>query len=267
TSSISTSSPLSSGDLNKLFTSWDEARFIATWKVSILPVKWLNPATAGIATKIPRAVVTRASAIPPETTDMPPDPVAAMFRKALMIPATVPKRPTNGAVEPIVARNPRPCFNWTNVSDMESLSASLTSSCEADGSPPDLCTPSYSRMPAETTCAKCDFWFCCTASISSLTSPPWRNLVNISLNICDSREAARKWRYLLTITATEKKDSAIRQQITAAPNTPTFLSSSVKVIISSCALAVSQRTDATHFSSLHKFLLKFLGSSSALTEY
>src|SRR5712692_1654237 len=46
-----------------------------------------------------------------ETTDIPPDPVAAMLRKALMIPTTVPKRPTNGAVEPIVARNPRPLFN------------------------------------------------------------------------------------------------------------------------------------------------------------
>src|SRR6185437_12182798 len=163
------------------------------------------------------------------------------------IPATVPKRPTNGAVEPIVARNPRPCFNWTSVSDIESLSASVTSSCEAEGSPPDLRTPSYSRMPAETTCGRCDFWFCCTASISSWTSPPWRNLVNISLKISVSRDAARKWRYLLTITATEKKDSAIRQQITPAPNTPTFLSSSVKVIISSCAPAVSHWTNAAHF--------------------
>src|SRR5262249_32387620 len=95
TSAISTSSPLSSGILNKRFTSWDEARFISTWKVSILPVKWLKATTAGIATKIPKAVETRASAMPPETTDIPPDPVAAMPRKAFMIPTTVPQRPTN----------------------------------------------------------------------------------------------------------------------------------------------------------------------------
>src|SRR6185312_5913211 len=215
---------------------------------------------------MPSAVVTRASAMPPETTDIPPDPVAAMFRKALIIPATVPKRPTNGAVEPIVARKPRPCFNWTSVSDIESLSASVTSSCEAEASPPDLRTPSYSRMPAETTCARCDFWFCCTASISSWISPPWRNLVNTSLKFCVSRAAARKRRYLLTITATEKKDSAIRQQITAAPNTPTFLSSSVKVIISSCAPAVSQRINAAHFSFL-QIPTKFLGGGCELSEY
>src|SRR5437870_6343106 len=101
--------------------SWDEARFISTWKVSSLPVKWLKATTAGIATKIPRAVETRASAMPPETTDIPPDPVAAMLRKALIIPTTVPNRPTNGTVEPIVARNPRPFFKLISVSEMESL--------------------------------------------------------------------------------------------------------------------------------------------------
>jgi hypothetical protein len=45
---------------------------------------------------------------------------------------------------------------------------------------------------------------------------------------------------LLTITATEKKDSEIRQQITAAPNTPTFLSNSVKVINFLLCAALSQ---------------------------
>ena len=71
----------------------------------------MNATTAGIATKMPKAVETRASAIPPETTLIPPDPVAAMLRKALMIPTTVPNSPMKGAVEPIVARNPRPHFN------------------------------------------------------------------------------------------------------------------------------------------------------------
>src|SRR5439155_520549 len=85
--------PLELRYLYKRLMSWDEARFISTWKVSSLPVKWLKATTAGIATKIPRAVETRASAMPPETTDIPPDPVAAMLRKALIIPTTVPNRP------------------------------------------------------------------------------------------------------------------------------------------------------------------------------
>ena len=105
------SGSLTSGILNRQFTSWDEARFISTWKVSILPVKWLKATTAGIATKMPSAVETSASAMPPETAAIPPDPVAAMLWNALMIPTTVPKRPMNGAVEPIVARSPRPRFN------------------------------------------------------------------------------------------------------------------------------------------------------------
>ena len=61
---------MTSGTLNRQFTSCDEARFISTWTFSSLPVKWLNATTAGIATKMPKAVETRASAIPPETTDM-----------------------------------------------------------------------------------------------------------------------------------------------------------------------------------------------------
>src|SRR5437879_13603969 len=131
--------------------SWDEARFISTWKVTSVAVYGLKATTAGIATKIPRAVETRASAMPPETTDIPPDPVAAMLRKALIIPTTVPNRPTNGTVEPIVARNPRPFFKLISVSEMESLMALVTRSNEADASPPLWATPSYSMMPAETT--------------------------------------------------------------------------------------------------------------------
>ena len=64
--------------------------------------------TAGMATSRPKAVVTSASAMPAETEPRPPEPVAAMAWKAVMMPATVPSRPTNGAVEPMVASEPRP---------------------------------------------------------------------------------------------------------------------------------------------------------------
>ena len=61
------------------------------------------------------------------------------------------------------------------------------------------------------------------------------NFASKGLKVCVSRAAARKRRYLSTITATEKMDSKARQHITAAPNRPTFLSSSVKVIAFSYA--------------------------------
>ena len=43
---------------------------------------------------------------------MPPDPVAAMPAKALMTPTTVPSRPTNGAVVPMVARELTPFLQF-----------------------------------------------------------------------------------------------------------------------------------------------------------
>jgi hypothetical protein len=59
----------------------------------------------------PIAVATSASAIPPATAPRPVDFSAAMPRNALMMPTTVPNRPTKGAVEPMVARLDTPRFN------------------------------------------------------------------------------------------------------------------------------------------------------------
>src|SRR5207248_11251154 len=72
------------------------------------------------------------------------------------------------------------------------------------------------------------------ALISSLASPPRRKFLNTGLNICDCRIARRKRRCFSMITASEKKDSATRQIITAPPNRPTFPNNSLKVIVSSC---------------------------------
>src|SRR2546430_10561785 len=61
-----------------------------------------------MATMRPNAVVMSASAIPDDTeASEPPPPDAAMPVKAFTIPITVPSSPTNGAVEPVVARMPR----------------------------------------------------------------------------------------------------------------------------------------------------------------
>src|SRR5271167_899008 len=71
--------------------------------------------TAGIATNRPTAVVTRASEMPPATAASPVAFSLAMPLKAFRMPTTVPNSPTKGAVEPIVAKPPKPRFSsaWT----------------------------------------------------------------------------------------------------------------------------------------------------------
>ncbi len=93
----------------------------------------LKSQTAGIATKRPSAVVTSASAIPVDTAAMPPEPVRAMPLNALMMPMTVPKRPMNGAVVPIVARPESPFFMSAVVM---SASRSIARSAASIGSCP-----------------------------------------------------------------------------------------------------------------------------------
>src|SRR5688500_3005382 len=67
-----------------------------------------------MATSRPPAVVSSASAIPAETDAIPP-PDLAMPSNARMMPMTVPNRPTNGAVAPMVARTPRFSFSSATV--------------------------------------------------------------------------------------------------------------------------------------------------------
>ena len=86
---------------------------------------------------MPRAVAMSASAIPPDTAVTPPEPVAAIPSKAWMIPTTVPNRPMNGAVDPIVARPPSPLFMSARVRAAERSRARDTSSTRAPGSPTD----------------------------------------------------------------------------------------------------------------------------------
>ena len=80
-------------------------------------------------------MVTSASAIPADTAPMPPEPVRAMPRKALMMPITVPNRPMNGAVVAIVAREPMPFFKSEVVSSVARstarVAASTTSTSES----------------------------------------------------------------------------------------------------------------------------------------
>src|SRR2546426_11793150 len=63
------------------------------------------------ALPISSAVVNSASEIPPATAAIPADSAFFMPRKALMMPNTVPNKPTKGAVDPIVARPDKPRRN------------------------------------------------------------------------------------------------------------------------------------------------------------
>src|ERR1700761_1918659 len=64
--------------------------------------------TAGIAATRPIAVASSASAMPGATTARLVVCDSEMPMKAFMMPHTVPNRPTNGDVAPIVARMPGP---------------------------------------------------------------------------------------------------------------------------------------------------------------
>ena len=66
----------------------------------------LKPKTAGMATKRPTAVATRASAIPGATVASETLFISAMAENECMIPHTVPNRPMKGAVLPVVAKSP-----------------------------------------------------------------------------------------------------------------------------------------------------------------
>src|SRR5213078_2814445 len=80
-----------------------------------------------MATMRPNAVVIRASAIPADTAPSdPPPPDAAMPVNAFTIPITVPSRPTNGAVDPVVARMPRPRFSSADTIRISRSTARLT---------------------------------------------------------------------------------------------------------------------------------------------
>ena len=64
----------------------------------------LYATTEGMATNSPSAVAKRASAIPGATTAKLVFWAIAIYWKLCIIPQTVPNKPTNGAVDPAVAK-------------------------------------------------------------------------------------------------------------------------------------------------------------------
>ena len=84
-------------------------------------------------------MVKSASEMPAETAPRPPWPDAAIERKALMMPMTVPKRPMNGAADEIDASPPRPFFRFaisrSLTRSMARLTASTTSNSPTSSGP------------------------------------------------------------------------------------------------------------------------------------
>ncbi len=72
----------------------------------------------------------------------PPEPFAAMSLKALMMPRTVPRRPTNGAVEPVEASTPMPRERSAAMRSFLRSRARRASSSDFAGEPP---LPSFSK--------------------------------------------------------------------------------------------------------------------------
>src|SRR5437879_5884290 len=89
-----------------------------------------------MATMRPNAVVIKASAMPADTAPSePPPPDAAMPVNAFTMPITVPSSPTNGAVEPVVARIPRPRFSSADTMRISRSTARSTELMSAAGAP------------------------------------------------------------------------------------------------------------------------------------
>ena len=91
-------------------------------------MKKLKSTTASTATAMPAAVVISASEMPLATTANPPAPAPAIERNDLRMPHTVPKRPTNGSVAPMVASiHIGPRISWTTSRRARSMASAMRS--------------------------------------------------------------------------------------------------------------------------------------------
>ena len=105
-------------------------------------------------------MVISASAMPADTVPMPPPPLvgSASFWNAVMMPPTVPNRPTNGADEETVASTGsprrRPASSRSLLRSIARLTISATSNDAGAAVPAGLSTPrAYSCSPAPITLA------------------------------------------------------------------------------------------------------------------
>src|SRR4029077_10131466 len=158
------------------------------------------------ATRRPSAVVTSASAIPPATADRPVALLCSMPLKAFKMPTTVPNSPTNGAVDPIVARAERPRFisacTMATERSRPRLAASITSAsetcCEADWN---------SESPVATTLAMWLFLFRSAMAIASSSLPSFNAPATCCTNTRDCLRAALYINARSIITPNEYTDS------------------------------------------------------------
>src|SRR6266571_4673843 len=156
----------------------------------------------------PNAVVMSASAIPAEMPARPPEALwAAMPTNAFTIPIVVPRRPTNGAVEPTVPSTPSPRLNsastisiWRSTARSAELmsAAVMVARSRSSGFTSDSASPS--------TRATCDS-FCFSASLMAASiCSSCRKRENSGANFFVSWIALRRPKSFLNVTLHDHRD-------------------------------------------------------------
>ncbi len=179
-----------------------------------------------------------ASAMPAEMAAIPPEPVSAMPENALMIPKVVPKRPTKGAVAPMVARPERPRLRSARLTAvarwMARLAASTAPSRSRSASPVSTwychsCSPGFSTF------ARWDSLYCLPSetSIASLILPCFRKRATSGAYLRDCWVAWRNVQNRSIATAMEYMDM-MKSRMTTAHATPPMCSA--MVLKSNCIL-------------------------------
>src|SRR5882762_3655809 len=196
--------------------------------------------TAGMATTRPMAVVMRASEIPPATAARPWTLAVAMPLKAFKIPTTVPKSPTKGAVEPMVAKLPSPLFSsaWT-IASVRSKARFEASTISPGISVLAWCARNSIR-PACTTLAKWLLLLRSATLIASSRFPCFKAPATAGANDRDWLRAALKASKRSIITPIDHPDMMNRMPTTILASIPIDLNIATRSTLLPVSAACSQ---------------------------
>ncbi len=176
--------------------------------------------TAGMATNSPIAVVTSASEIPPATAPRPVAFCVEISLNAFRMPTTVPNSPTNGAVEPMVAKPPRPRFNSACTMASARSRARLEASICSPGMSADSPWARNSCKPAVTTLARWLFLLRSPTLIASSSLPSRRAPATAGAKARDCLRAALNAIARSIITPIDHPDMMNRMTTTIFARTP-----------------------------------------------
>src|SRR5882762_2579950 len=185
--------------------------------------------TAGIATSRPMAVVTSASAIPPATAARPVAFSCEMPLNAFRMPTTVPNSPTNGAVDPMVARPPSPRFSSACTIASVRSRARLEASMVSPGISPGLSWWALNSIkPAVTTFARWLFLLRSATLMASSILPSRRAPATAGANARDCLRAALNAIQRSIITPIDHPDMMNRMMTTIFARIPIDLTSEIR---------------------------------------